>query len=106
MLHTFGGYEFDVRACKFPENEHATQEYIALTFQCDKNPELTGHTLVIGNFQDSEEEFVYEAYFNNQEESDALIKKYQDDINNIVLDIVMKSIENVKEETKDDSNQP
>lgn len=72
----------------------------------DTTPELKGKNLVIGDFKetDSDGGISFEAFFDNEPESDAMVNQYQDDINQIVVDIITKAVENTEKEDNNDSN--
>lgn len=96
MLAQLGGFEVDVFPVKFQENEEQSGEFMAMTFKCEKSPELTGKTLIIGGFKEVDDELAYEAFFDGQEESDALIRQHTEDINMIVLDIIQAHMDTLE----------
>ena len=69
-----------------------------MTFQCETTPELTGKTLIVGNLHEADNTIAYEAFFDNEPDSDGLVKRNTDNINLIVMDIIQAHIDNEKEE--------
>lgn len=100
MLQKLGGYELKVAPVKFEENDEGLQDYFSLTFLCEKTPELQGKTLVIGGFREQDNQLGFEAFFDGEPESDAMIKKHSNEINMIMLDIIEEHLKSLQEEDK------
>lgn len=100
MLAKLGGYEVDVSPVKFTDGETDAQDYMAMTFR-ESNEALNGKTLIIGGFKEVDDSFAYEAFFDGEPESGALVKEHEETINMIVLDIIQAHIDNAAKDTND-----
>lgn len=98
MLDNLAGFEVKVSPIRFADGEDAS-EFVGITFQTDKEPELQHKTLIVGGIQEMEgsNQLGYQAWFDGEDNSDELIKKHQETINEVFMAIVTKSLEDTSD---------